>query len=88
MKKGIVLKLFLFTTALCMFILVVIFTLQTVFFKQFYIHQKVKDVNTALQAYKQDYLNQASNTQEMAKLEQIFFKSITPGSRLWTPAVI
>ncbi|RED75148.1 sensor histidine kinase [Cohnella phaseoli] len=74
MNKGIVLKLFLFTMALCMFILAVIFTLQTVFFKQFYVHQKVKNVNTALQAYKQDYLNQASSTQEMAKLEQIFFQ--------------
>ncbi|MGG4495481.1 sensor histidine kinase [Brevibacillus reuszeri] len=74
MKKGIVLKLFLFTMALCMFILAVIFTLQTVFFKQFYVHQKVKDVNTALQAYEQDYLNHASNTQEMAKLEQDFFQ--------------
>lgn len=74
MKKGIVLKLFLLTTGLCLFILAVIFTLQTVFFKQFYIHQKVKDVNAALQAYEQDYLNHASNTQEMAKLEQDFFQ--------------
>lgn len=50
MKKGIVLKLFLLTMALCMFILAVIFVGQTVFFKQFYVHQKVKDVNAALQA--------------------------------------
>ncbi|OME84189.1 MULTISPECIES: sensor histidine kinase [Paenibacillus] len=74
MKKGIVLKLFLLTTGLCFFTLAVTITLQTVFFKQFYVHQKVKDVNAALQAYEQDYLNHASNTQEMAKLEQDFFQ--------------
>ncbi|MFB0846492.1 sensor histidine kinase [Paenibacillus oleatilyticus] len=74
MKKGIVLKLFLFTMALCMFILAVIFVGQTVFFKQFYVHQKVKDINAALQAYEQDYLNHASNTQEIAMLEQDFFQ--------------
>lgn len=74
MKKGIVLKLFLFTTGLSLFILAVIFTLQTVFFKQFYIHQKVKNVDSALQAYKHEYLNNASNTQEMERLEQAFYQ--------------
>ncbi|WP_339219710.1 HAMP domain-containing sensor histidine kinase [Paenibacillus sp. FSL H8-0332] len=74
MKKGIVLKLFLLTAGLCLFLIAVIFTLQTVFFKQFYVHQKVENVNAALQAYEQDYLNQASGTQEMAKLEQDFFQ--------------
>ncbi|WP_152392925.1 sensor histidine kinase [Paenibacillus guangzhouensis] len=74
MRRGIVLKLFLLMSGLCLFILVVILALQTVFFKQFYVHQKAKDVNAAIQAYKQDYLNHASNTQEMAKLEQDFFQ--------------
>lgn len=74
MKQGIVLKLFLFTTGLCLFILAVIFTLQTVFFKQYYVHQKVKDVSAALQAYEQDYLNQTTDTQETAKLEQDFYQ--------------
>ncbi|GIO99733.1 two-component sensor histidine kinase [Paenibacillus lautus] len=74
MKRGIVLKLFLFTTGLCLFILAVIFTLQTVFFKQFYVHQKVKDVNAALQAYEQDYLNYAVDTQGTAKMEQDFYQ--------------
>ncbi|MGC6587831.1 sensor histidine kinase [Paenibacillus sp. Dod16] len=74
MKQGIVLKLFLFTTGLCLFILAVIFTLQTVFFKQYYVHQKVKDVSAALQAYEQDYLNQTADTQETAKLEQDFYQ--------------
>ena len=74
MKQGIVLKLFLFTTGLCLFILAVIFTLQTVFFKQYYVHQKVKDVSAALQVYEQDYLNQTTDTQETAKLEQDFYQ--------------
>ncbi|MGG4343302.1 sensor histidine kinase [Paenibacillus lautus] len=74
MKKGIVLKLFLFTTGLCLFILAVIFIGQTVFFKQFYVHQKVKDVNAALQAYEQDYLDYAVDTQGTAKLEQNFYQ--------------
>ncbi|GAA0389861.1 sensor histidine kinase [Paenibacillus motobuensis] len=74
MKRGIVLKLFLLTTGLCLFILAVIFTLQTVFFKQFYVHQKVKDVNAALQSYEQDYLNHVLDTQETAKLEQDFYQ--------------
>lgn len=74
MKQGIVLKLFLFTTGLCLLILAVIFTLQTVFFKQYYVHQKVKDVSAALQVYEQDYLNQTTDTQETAKLEQDFYQ--------------
>lgn len=74
MKKGIVLKLFLLTTGLCLFILAVIFALQTVFFKQFYVHQKVKDVNAALQAYKQEYLKAAVDTQATAELEQDFYQ--------------
>lgn len=74
MKQGIVLKLFLFTTGLCLFILAVIFIGQTVFFKQFYVHQKVKDVNAALQAYEQEYLNYAVDTQGTAKLEQDFYQ--------------
>lgn len=74
MKKGIVLKLFLLTAGLCLFLIAVIFVLQTVFFKQFYVHQKMKDVNAAVQAYEQDYLKHASNTPEMAKLEQDFFQ--------------
>ncbi|OPA78675.1 two-component sensor histidine kinase [Paenibacillus selenitireducens] len=74
MKKSIVLKLFLLTSGLCLFILAVIFVGQTVFFKQFYVHQKVKDVNAVLQAYEQDYLNYASNTQETVKLEQDFYQ--------------
>ncbi|USG67892.1 ATP-binding protein [Brevibacillus ruminantium] len=74
MKKGIVRKLFLLTTGLCVLILAVIFVGQTVFFKQFYVHQKVKDVQAALMSYERDYLNDATNTQEIAILEQNFYQ--------------
>lgn len=74
MKRSIVLKLFLLTAGLCLFLVVVIFALQTVFFKQFYAHQKVKDVQSALQAYGQDYVKHAANAQQTAKLEQDFYQ--------------
>ncbi|OAB42480.1 hypothetical protein [Paenibacillus glacialis] len=74
MKRSIVFKLFLLTSGLCLFILAVIFVGQTVFFKQFYVHQKVKDVKAAFQDYEQDYLNHATNKQAMAELEQDFYQ--------------
>ncbi|KHF32866.1 HAMP domain-containing sensor histidine kinase [Paenibacillus sp. 3LSP] len=74
MKRSIVLKLFLLTAGLCLFLIAVIFALQTVFFKQFYAHQKVKDVQSALQAYGQDYAKHAANARQTAKLEQDFYQ--------------
>ncbi|MFP3388320.1 sensor histidine kinase [Brevibacillus sp. SIMBA_040] len=74
MKKGIVLKLFLVTTGLCLFILAIIYVGQTVFFKQFYEHQKVEDVQTALQSYQQDYLKNDGDAEDAAKLEQEFYQ--------------
>ncbi len=44
MIKGIVLKLFVLTTALCTLILVTIFIGQTLFFKEYYASRKVDDV--------------------------------------------
>ncbi|PJN55356.1 Signal transduction histidine-protein kinase BaeS [Paenibacillus sp. GM2FR] len=72
MKRGIVLKLFLLTTALCMLIIAVIFIGQTLFFKQFYVHQKVGDVKAALQSYKNDYLKNATDAQTASRLEREF----------------
>ncbi|MEC0210192.1 HAMP domain-containing sensor histidine kinase [Paenibacillus ehimensis] len=74
MRIGIVLKLFLLTSALCILILTIIFGGQAVFFKQFYVHQKEEDVKTALQAYRQDYLKHAGDAQAVAKLEQDFYR--------------
>ncbi|MFF0826352.1 sensor histidine kinase [Brevibacillus sp. NPDC003359] len=74
MKKGIVLKLFLLTSSLCMLILAVIFIGQTLFFKQFYVHQKEGDVKTALQSFQEDYLRNAGDAQTAARLEQEFYQ--------------
>lgn len=74
MRIGIVLKLFLLTSALCILILTIIFGGQAVFFKQFYVHQKEEDVKTALQSYRQDYLKLAGDAQAVAKLEQDFYR--------------
>ncbi len=83
MKKGIVFKLFLLTTALCLFILAIVFVGQTLFFKQMYVHQKVASVKSALEAYEQEYLNHTGNAQAMVRLDKIFIRSMAPGSRHW-----
>lgn len=75
MKKGIVFKLFLLTTALCLFILAIVFGGQTLFFKQMYVHQKMTGVKSALEAYEQDYLKHAGKgAQSMVRLEQDFYQ--------------
>lgn len=74
MKKGIVVKLFLLTTALCLFIIAIIFFGQVVFFKQFYVHQKVEKVQAALQAYRQVYLTMAGDKHAAVRLEQDFYQ--------------
>lgn len=74
MLKGIVLKLFLLTTALCLFLVAMIFAAQTVFFKQFYMHQKVSDVKAAVQTFKQDYLKTGGKPNAAAELEQKFYR--------------
>lgn len=73
MRKGIVLKLFILTTALCMLILATIFIGQTVFFKQYYANRKVKDIETNMAAYEKSYLSN-SNVEAIQKLEQDFYR--------------
>jgi signal transduction histidine kinase len=74
MKRGIVLKLFLFTSGLCLFLIAAIFVGQSVFFERFYVYQKVKDVKTALGAYEQASLQRAVNREQAAKMEQDFYE--------------
>ncbi len=54
MKKGIVLKLFVLTTALCMLILATIFIGQTIFFKQYYANRKINDMKTSMKSFKKN----------------------------------
>ncbi|PEI86130.1 sensor histidine kinase [Bacillus toyonensis] len=74
MKTGIVLKLFMLTTLLCMFILATIFVGQTIFFKQFYANKKVDDIKTNMRSFETDYLNSNGNSQAIQKLEQDFYR--------------
>ncbi|PHE27758.1 two-component sensor histidine kinase [Bacillus pseudomycoides] len=74
MKKGIVLKLFMLTTVLCMLILATIFVGQTIFFKQFYANKKVDDIKTNMKSFETDYLNSRGNLQLNQKLEQDFYR--------------
>ncbi|MGX5499750.1 ATP-binding protein [Bacillus wiedmannii] len=74
MRKGIVLKLFTLTTALCMLILATIFIGQTIFFKQYYANRKVEDIKVNLNSFEKSYLNYAGNTEEIKRLEQDFLR--------------
>ncbi|TCJ76791.1 UNVERIFIED_ORG: signal transduction histidine kinase [Bacillus cereus] len=74
MKRGIVLKLFLITTVLCMFILATIIIGQTIFFKQFYTNKKVNDVKINVNSFQKDYLKSEGNSQVNQKLEQDFYR--------------
>ncbi|KEK23053.1 sensor histidine kinase [Bacillus gaemokensis] len=74
MRKGIVLKLFTLTTALCMLILATIFIGQTIFFKQYYANRKVEDIKVNIDSFEKNYLNHVGNAEEIQKLEQDFLR--------------
>ncbi|WP_407057257.1 hypothetical protein [Bacillus toyonensis] len=74
MKRGIVLKLFMITTVLCMFILATIIVGKTIFFKQFYTNKKVNDVKINVTSFEKDYLKSEGNSQVNQKLEQDFYR--------------
>lgn len=73
MKIGIVGKLFLLTTLLCMLILAMMFVGQTVFFKQYYVNQKTNDILTSIQSFEKAYLNTEEEV-SVKKLEQEFYQ--------------
>ena len=73
MKRGIVFKLFVLTTALCVLILATIFIGQTVFFKLYYVHQKVENVQASLHAFAKQYVNR-DDAAAIERLEQEFYR--------------
>jgi len=77
MRIGIVSKLFMLTTLLCMFVLATIFVGQTVFFKQYYANQKVNDIETSIQSFKKAYLKAGEDVPTIQKLEQDFYQENT-----------
>ncbi|PFJ93310.1 two-component sensor histidine kinase [Bacillus cereus] len=74
MKKGIVLKLFILTTALCTLILVAIFIGQTIFFKQYYSNRKVNDIKTNIQSFEKAYIKAGDDAKRIQELEQNFYQ--------------
>ncbi|MGG4263832.1 sensor histidine kinase [Peribacillus simplex] len=74
MKKGIVLKLFILTTALCTLILVTIFIGQTIFFKQYYANRKINDIKTNIQSFEKAYVKAGDDTKAIQELEQNFYQ--------------
>lgn len=74
MKKGIVLKLFLLTTALCTLILVTIFIGQTIFFKQYYSNRKINDIKTNIQSFEKAYIKAGDDVKRIQELEQNFYQ--------------
>ncbi|PER93264.1 sensor histidine kinase [Bacillus cereus] len=82
MRKGIVLKLFVLTTALCILILATIFIGQTIFFKQYYANQKTEGFETNVDSYKQSYLS-SNNKKVIQKIEQNFYEE----NNIWITTV-
>ncbi|WP_010275519.1 sensor histidine kinase [Paenibacillus senegalensis] len=74
MRKSIVFKLFLLTTGLCLFVIAGIFIGQTVFFEQYYVHQKMEKVEAALQSYRLDGTAHSGDAQTAAMQEQSFYQ--------------
>ncbi|KAB2460220.1 HAMP domain-containing protein [Bacillus sp. CH126_4D] len=74
MKKGIVLKLFILTTALCTLILVTIFIGQTIFFKQYYANRKVNDIKANIQSFEKAYVKAGDDAKAIQELEQNFYQ--------------
>ncbi|MBW5467067.1 HAMP domain-containing protein [Brevibacillus formosus] len=74
MKTSIVLKLFLLTSGLCLFVIASIFIGQTVFFEQYYVHQKVEKVKEALQSYRQNEMTHSGASQDEVRMEQEFYQ--------------
>ncbi|SDY53391.1 HAMP domain-containing sensor histidine kinase [Thermoactinomyces sp. DSM 45892] len=74
MKKGIVFKLFLFTTGLCMLIIATIFIGQTVFFERYYESQKETDLKERVSAFRKKYVEAKGDFSKIRSLEQGFYR--------------
>jgi hypothetical protein len=74
MRIGVVWKLFLLTTALCMLILGTIYVGQSFFFEQYYANRKLNDIQSNIIEFEKDYLNNGGNPSAIQKLEQEFYR--------------
>ncbi|MBJ8113600.1 HAMP domain-containing protein [Bacillus cereus group sp. N6] len=74
MKKGIVSKLFILTTALCTLILATIFIGQTLFFKQYYANRKMNDIQANLHSFEKAYVKAEDDIKVIQELEHNFYQ--------------
>ncbi|MEH7501582.1 ATP-binding protein [Neobacillus drentensis] len=75
MKFGIVLKLFLLTTTLCLLITGSIYIGQTIFFKQYYANRKVNELKSSIKSFEKQYLKSNGDVQSIQQLEQDFYRT-------------
>ncbi|MCM3747060.1 ATP-binding protein [Paenibacillus pasadenensis] len=75
MRKSIVFKLFLLTVSLFLFILAGLFVGQTMFFEQFYVSQKVANVQSALDGLSTEEWEKTRNSQASFEMEQQFYQT-------------
>lgn len=75
MRIGIVWKLFLLTTTLCMLILATIYLGQTIFFKLYYENRKLYNIETSIKKFGEDYVKSEGNLTAIMELEQDFYRS-------------
>ncbi|MFF2449415.1 sensor histidine kinase [Neobacillus sp. NPDC058068] len=75
MRSRIVIKLFTLITLLCVFILATVFIGLTIFFKQYYAHQKMLDIQTAINRYEEDYLQTKEDNYVQQKLVRDFYQA-------------
>ncbi|WP_208559446.1 ATP-binding protein [Marinilactibacillus kalidii] len=73
MKTSIVVKLFLFTSLLCMTIVASIYCGQTLFFEYYYENSKIDNLSKAIDEFKQAYISLDEKNQ-MRDLEQQFYQ--------------
>ncbi len=77
MSRSIVFKLFWLMTGLCLLVLASIFIGQTLFFKQFYVQQKVERVGDALQSFRLDGMIDVRDARAAYEKEQKFTQNTT-----------
>lgn len=75
MRIGVVWKLFLLTTALCMLILGTVYVGLTFFFEQYYANRKLNDVESNIVQFEKGYLDNGGNLSSIQKLEQEFYQA-------------
>ncbi|HLQ97437.1 MAG TPA: HAMP domain-containing sensor histidine kinase [Candidatus Dormibacteraeota bacterium] len=73
MKSKIVVKLFILTSLLCMFILAAVFMGQTFFFKHYYVQKKETEIAESIDQFEREFLLDEANDARRAK-EQVFYE--------------